>query len=52
MTTHLTNEHSQLYPAVNEENDPPQRIINNIGIPQGAAKMYWIYRILYAFLFR
>lgn len=44
MTTHLTNEHSQLYPAVNEENDPPQRIINNIRIPQGAAKMYWFWR--------
>lgn len=50
MTTHLTNEHSQLYPAVNEENDPPQRIINNIENPQGAAKMYWICYILYAFL--
>lgn len=38
MTAHLTNEHLQLYPTVNEENDPPQRIINNIGIPQGATK--------------
>lgn len=46
MSTHLTNEHSQLYPAVNEENDPPQRIINNIEIPQGDAIMYWIYYIL------
>lgn len=27
MNMYLTNEHSQIYPAVNEQNDPPQCII-------------------------
>jgi hypothetical protein len=36
MTVHLTNEHSQIYPAVNEQNDPPN-VLYNIGIPQGTS---------------
>lgn len=35
MTVYLTNEHSQIYPAVNEQNDPPN-VLYNIGIPPGA----------------
>lgn len=51
MTAHLTNEHSQLYSAVSDETDPPHRIINNISIPQGITKMYWICRDIFPFFY-
>lgn len=48
MTAHLTNEHSP-YSVVRDVNDPPHRIINNIEIPQGAVKMYWICSNIFVF---
>lgn len=39
MTVHLTNEHSQIYPAINEQNDPPQCIIYYRNTARGRGKV-------------